>query len=735
VLDLSTLNPPQQEAVLHEGGPLVVFAGAGSGKTRVITHRVAHLVSEQGAAAWNILAVTFTNRAAGEMKERLGHMLGGSVVRDLWVGTFHATCARILRKYAAEVGIKRDFTIYDDADQRAMVKRVLRDLGLVERMFSVKAVQGRINGAKQEVVSPDAMLAGNDWEAQVVNVYRTYEERMRASGALDFDDLIYRLVVAIEGNDALRLELSKRFRHLLVDEFQDTNHAQYRLVRAIAAQHRNVTVVGDDDQSIYRWRGADRRNILGFRDEFPDARVVKLEQNYRSTKRILRAANAVIGHNADREPKRLWTDNEEGGKIIVVRAYDEREEADLIVRAVMEARTSRQLTDMAVFYRRHSMSRVLEEALRGARIPYRIYGGTRFYDRAEVKDLLAYLRLISNPDDDVSLLRVINTPPRGIGKKSVEQLMDRAAQNGTGVWKALEAAALEDVTAAKRLREFLRMMKTLRDRREAKEPLAAIGYAAFVDTGYEEWLREQDTPEADARKENIEELLGSMQELAEQSGESDEPFELEQFLELVTLKADEDAGEGEKEKLTLMTVHAAKGLEFPFVIVAGLEEGMFPSGRDTDDEAEAIEELEEERRLAYVAFTRARERLMLTWAHTRFAFRGRDAKREVNQPSRFLDELPPADVQRVGDPPMRAPAPRRDPVVRSAPAPSSSSTYVDRSEGSDISGVRVGMAVRHNKFGRGRVLSIKPSVPPRVDVQFSAEWGIKTIQLDYLQPA
>ncbi|HEY8429960.1 MAG TPA: UvrD-helicase domain-containing protein, partial [Sandaracinaceae bacterium] len=428
VILTSGLNPPQREAVLHDGGPLVVFAGAGSGKTRVITHRVAHLVAERGVAPWNVLAVTFTNKAAGEMRERIERMLGGEVARDLWVGTFHATCARLLRRYAAEVGVRRDFTIYDDADQRAMIKRVLRDLSLDGERFAPQIVAGRINRAKQEVVGPDAMEA-NDWfEERVREVYRVYEERMRAAGALDFADLLYRLVVAVEQNEALRVELARRFKHLLVDEFQDTNQVQYRLVRAIAAQHRQVTVVGDDDQSIYRWRGADRRNILEFKREFPDARVVKLEQNYRSTKRILRAANAVIRHNLHREPKELWTENEEGPKIRVIGCLDEREEAELVVGAVKAlVAAGRSLDEIVVFYRIHAQSRVFEEALRAENVPYRVVGGVRFYDRAEIKDMLAYLRLVSNPSDDVSLLRVINTPARGIGKKTIDGLLDRAA--------------------------------------------------------------------------------------------------------------------------------------------------------------------------------------------------------------------------------------------------------------------------------------------------------------------
>ncbi len=729
-----SLNPPQREAVLHEGGPLVVFAGAGSGKTRVITHRVACLVAERGVAPWNVLAVTFTNKAAGEMRERLERMVGGAVARDLWVGTFHATCARLLRRYANEVGVRRDFTSYDDADQRAMIKRVLRDLSLDEKRYTPKVVAGRINRAKQEVVGPDAMIVGDAWDEQVQLVYRTYEERMRAAGALDFGDLLYRLVVAIESDEALRAELARRFRHLLVDEFQDTNQVQYRLVRAIAAQHRQVTVVGDDDQSIYRWRGADRRNILGFKDEFPDAHVVKLEQNYRSTGRILRAANAVIAHNLEREPKALWTENEDGPKIRVLSCYDEREEAEIVVQAVKQLQAAgRSLSEMVVFYRIHAQSRVFEEALRAANVPYRVIGGVRFYDRAEIKDMLAYLRLASNRDDDVSLLRVINTPARGIGKKSIEGLLDRAAQLGKGLWSALEEAAEQKTGPGKRFRAFLELIEGLRKRKEEGEPLAAIGYAAFVDTGYDASLSEQDTAEADARRQNVQNFLGSMQELSEQNPELD----LDGFLELVTLQTDETE-ENAEDRLALMTVHAAKGLEFPIVFVAGLEERTFPFERE--DEEDRFAQLEEERRLAYVAFTRAEENLYLSHAASRRLFRDR----RTCSPSRFLAELPREDVDHLRSRPAAyggydprtygRPSPTRYDSDRPAPAPRGRESYVDRSEGSDLDGVRIGMRVRHSKFGRGRIVRIKPTVPPRVDVAFDDQPGIKTIQLDYLQP-
>ena len=438
MLDLSSLNSRQREAVIHEGGPLVVFAGAGSGKTRVITFRVAQLIAAHDVAPWRILAVTFTNKAAGEMRERLSSLLGerGAAVQ---VGTFHSTCARLLRRHGETSGVSKDFTIYDDQDQQALVKRVLRDLGLDEKRYQPKAMAGRINRAKQEVQAPDEIETPDAWSEVVRRVYTTYEERLRMANALDFGDLIYRTVRALESDQHFRDAVVGRFSHVLVDEFQDTNHAQFRLVRLLSEGHRNLCVVGDDDQSIYRWRGADRRNILDFRASFPDATLVKLEQNYRSTQRILRAANAVIARNTDREPKELWTDNPEGDAILVVRTMDERDEARLVLRGIRELSSQgHRLSDVAVFYRTHAQSRVIEESLRSGNIGYRIVGGMRFYDRAEVKDLLAYLRVMTNPADDMSLLRIINTPSRGIGKSTITRLLDLAAQYGQGLTDLLD---------------------------------------------------------------------------------------------------------------------------------------------------------------------------------------------------------------------------------------------------------------------------------------------------------
>ena len=742
---LDLLNEPQQEAVVHGGGPLVVFAGAGSGKTRVITHRVAWLVSEQDVKPWRILAVTFTNKAAGEMRERLRELLPEGA-QDLWVGTFHATCARLLRRYHEEVGIRRDFTIYDDSDQKALVTRVLRDLGLDERRYAPRQVAGQINRAKQEVLAPDEMEVSDPFAEQVRRVYGEYEERLARAHAMDFGDLIYRLVRALESNDALREEIAGRFSHVLVDEFQDTNHAQYRLVRALCANHRNLCVVGDDDQSIYRWRGADRRNILDFKRQFPDAQIIKLEQNYRSTQRILRVANAVISRNADREPKRLWTENQEGAPILVVRCEDERDEARMIVEAVRRLGVENlSLSDMVVFYRTHAQSRVIEEAMRAADIPYRVVGGQRFYDRAEVKDLLAYMRVVHNPDDDVSLLRIINVPIRGIGKTTINRVLEAAARRGQGVWHALGGASEIPTlkpAARRKIASFVELMSGLRAMLDDGCELPELVEAIVERTSYISGLQAQDTPEADARIQNIQELAGSIDEFAAEAEEAT----LARFLELVTLQSSVDEMDT-ADRLTLMTIHAAKGLEFPVVLVSGLEEQMFPlRGLDAWEDPE---EMEEERRLAYVAFTRAERQLILSWAAVRRIF----GQMRIGQQSRFLRDLPAEDTHRIG---VQTPEARsgfragriggrprggglrsdspRPPRSRQRPA-SDTESYVDHSEGSDLGDevLRRGMKVRHAKYGVGRVLSVMEGVPPRVSVDFPG-WGQKKIVVSYLEP-
>lgn len=725
MLDLGSLNPPQREAVVHQGGPLVVFAGAGSGKTRVITYRVAHLISARDVAPWRILAVTFTNKAAGEMRDRLLGLLGdrGAAVH---VGTFHATCARFLRRNGESLGISKDFTIYDDQDQLALVRRVLRDLGLDEKRYQPKAIAGRINRAKQEVQGPESIETPDPWSEVVRRVYEAYEDRLHQANALDFGDLIFRTVRGLEADESFRETLAGRFSHVLVDEFQDTNQAQFRLVRSLSEGHRNLCVVGDDDQSIYRWRGADRRNILDFRTSFSDATLVKLEQNYRSTQRILRAANAVIARNTDREPKALWTDNDEGEAILVVRTMDERDEARLVLRGVQElSAQGYRLSDVAVFYRTHAQSRVIEEALRSANIGYRIVGGMRFYDRAEVKDLLAYLRVAINPADDMSLLRIINTPARGIGKTTITRLLDLAAQHGQSLWGVLEGEGLGTIgnAAQKRLVGFRTLMSDLREVATSDAPLGEIGAELVERTGYAEVLKHDDTPEADARFQNVQELVASMDEFHREHPDA----VLADFLENVTLHTSADE-RSDGDRVTLMTVHAAKGLEFPIVMVTGLEEQVFPfKGIDPWEDPE---ELEEERRLAYVAFTRAKERLVLSYAAVRRIF----GQQRVGIPSRFLNELPVEDTSWIGS---RSTSPSSRPGEPRAPERASTDSYIDYSESSvvtDISELRRGMQVHHPKFGVGEVREVMLGSPPRVSVRFPG-WGTRKIIASYLEPA
>lgn len=733
--DLKGLNPAQAQAVAHHAGPLVVFAGAGSGKTRVITRRIAHLIEEHGVHPGQILAVTFTNKAAGEMRERVSELVGWER-RPFWVGTFHSICARLLRDYADTIGLSKNFVIYDDGDAKALVGRVMKDLGIDPKRTTPKMISGRIQRAKQELQRPTEMPIESPIDDLVARVYAPYQERLQAAAALDFGGLISRWVWALEENPSLKDELASRFSHVLVDEFQDTNHAQLRLVLAMAGPARNLCVVGDDDQSIYRWRGADRRNIIDFRHHFPDATVVKLEQNYRSSARILRAANAVIGQNRDREPKRLWTEREEGAPILVVQCEDERDEATMISRAVQElVAGGRSLEEIVVFYRTHAQSRVLEESLRGRNIPYRVVGGARFYDRAEIKDVLAYLRAIANPDDDVSLLRIINTPARGIGKTTVDRLIGYATERAQSVYASLDGDlpdALFKKATRRRLLDFRELIRELT--LMAKEaPLQELTQTLLKKSEYLESLKAQDSAEADARIENVEELVGAMGLFAEQY----EDASLHGFLEHTALQTNADESRA-AEQLTLMTIHAAKGLEFPLVFVAGLEEDLFPVKSQGMWEDE--EEIEEERRLAYVAFTRAEERLLLSYARIRRIY----GQLRPCTPSRFLHELPAEDLQFLGNGPApRSYRPRS--YSRSAPAlhhpedafafeRQSGGSYVDVSD-SDYAqeGLYKGMRVRHVKFGPGQVLDISPGTPPRVQVRFDHA-GTKQIVATHLLP-
>jgi len=636
------LNDPQARAVAKTEGPLLVFAGAGSGKTRVITYRVAHLVATHRVPPYRILAVTFTNKAAGEMRARLDRLVGPEVTRDLWVGTFHATCARLLRRYHDAAGLRRDFLIYDEADQRAVVSRILKELDLDERRYPVRMILSRIHKEKQEGRAPDQMKL-RDWaDDQVVKLYERYEQHLGSANAVDFEDLILKVTRIVEATTPEGDELRRRFRYVLVDEFQDTNHIQYRMVRQLVFYHHNLCVVGDDDQSIYRWRGADIRNIRGFRNDFPEAEVVKLEQNYRSTARIVRAALAVIKPSREREPKELWTANEDGAKVMMVATVSERDEAAFLASTIRElGQEGISPKDIAVFYRVHAQSRVLEEVMRAENIPYQIVGGTKFFDRAEVKDLLSYLRVLTNPRSDVDLLRIINVPGRGIGTTTIDRLVAIADEKRVSLFDALEAGLCSpDLggAARKKVAAFRGLLTSLMDKMGAASPSEAASLV-LEETGYKKLLESEDTAESDARLGNLGELVGSIVDYEAEAQAAGEKATLSGYLERVTLATDVDQMK-DAPKLTLMTVHSAKGLEFRAVFLTGMEDEVFPyKGLAPGEE----DELEEERRLAYVALTRARERLYVTHAATRTLF----GQLRYSRPSRFLSHLPPQDVEQI----------------------------------------------------------------------------------------
>ncbi len=760
-----SLNPPQQQAVAHVNGPLIVFAGAGSGKTRVITYRIANLVAQHHVPPYRILAVTFTNKAAAEMKARLSRLLGEELTRTLWIGTFHAVCVRLIRRYSEAIGVPSNFTIYDDADQKAVMRRVLKDEKLDERRWPPKRIIARIQREKQEARNPQDFEL-NEYGAEVIQrCYEAYQRRLRAANAVDFADLLLLVLRLVENpeNEAAQ-HLRNRFSHVLVDEFQDVNLVQYRMVRALA-QTRNICVVGDDDQSIYRWRGADVRNIRGFTTDFKDATLVKLEQNYRSCQHVVNAALGVIRFAKDRQPKELWTANPEGDPVFVVHAANERDEAGYVVlnikRAIAAGASPREI---AVFYRVHAQSRVLEEAMRAERIPYQIIGGQRFYDRAEVKDVLAYLRVLVNPDSDVDMLRIINKPARKIGNKTIERLIDMARQQRSSLWYAIEPLCETDIigkAARRSLLAFTEMLTPLIDAVPTAPP-AELARDLVKDSGYGAWLRKQDSAEADARIDNVDELLGSIADYEQERLYADEETSLADFLTSVTLLSAQDTM-NETARVPMMTIHAAKGLEFDEVFITGMEERLFPlRGQQPGEE----EELEEERRLAYVAITRARKRLHMLHTNTRTIY----GQLRYNQPSRFIDDVPSVDQQRVATETLHSlsnqygggqQVPHRDMVraeprtaLRRRPAKSPvqrdvGERFIERDEhdscdfsddfdgfDSDVGdeGIRIGMRVRHVKFGVGAVREVRAGSDPLIRVAFSGV-GLKLIKLSYLAPA
>jgi ATP-dependent DNA helicase UvrD/PcrA len=709
---LAPLNPPQRDAVTTTKGPVLVLAGAGSGKTRVIAHRIAYLLAVEGVHPRHVLAVTFTNKAAAEMRHRVEDLLLPAGIRPPIIATFHAACVRILRERAVQAGLKPSFVIYDEDDRQSLVKEALRELDFDERTLTPSTVVHRISHCKNQMMAPEDVeqLARTPREERIASLYRLYEEKLRAAGALDFDDLLLRVVRLLETvPEALRW-YRHVWTHVLVDEYQDTNRAQYRIVQLLTEEHRNLCVVGDPDQSVYRWRGADLRNILDFEKDYPDCRVVALEQNYRSTKRILDIASAVIVNNTARKEKRLWTENREGERAEVYRGWDENEESAFVAQKVRALnREGRGYRDVAVFYRTNAQSRVLEDALRRAGIPYLIVGGVRFYERREIKDVVAYLRLTANPFDDVAFRRAVAAPARGIGKATLDRLADAARAAG-GSLLALCAMIPADITGKPRraLEEFARLIARLAERRSALAVPALIDEVCAA-SGYRDALKAERTAEAEARLENLEELVAASEEfIAGQQAQGIEPVTLESFLDSIALVADTDEIDSESGGVTLMTLHSAKGLEFPVVFLTGLEEGVFPHSRSMLEP----EELEEERRLCYVGITRAQERLFLSYAlHRRIQGYG------VAEPSRFLLEIPEEQVQLLN-------ARRPEPVAHATTAPTPA-------EAGDDFPFRLGAKLRHARWGEGLLVGMEREGSDVIATVHFASVGRKRLSLQY----
>jgi len=762
---LETLNPEQQQAVLHVKGPLLILAGAGSGKTRVITSRIAYLVGNGLAEPHELLAVTFTNKAAEEMRARVESLLGSDCGR-LWVSTFHALCARLLRREAPAIGLSRDFVIYDSSDQLTVAKRALKELHIDDSFVQPRAALSRISHAKNLMEGPDAMAASAAWnrrDEQIAKVYSYYIDALKNSNALDFDDLLLKTVELVEQAPAVRAKYAQRFKFVMVDEYQDTNRPQYLLIRRLAEVHRNLCVVGDPDQSIYKWRGADLRNILDFEHDFPEATIVKLERNYRSTQIILDAASAVISQNRNRKDKHLWTDRTGGARIVYFRGGDELEEADFVTRTARAALAGDVEATVAVLYRTNAQSRAIEDALMREGLTYKVVGGVRFYERKEIKDALAYMRLVINPHDDVSLRRVVNVPARGIGRGVMEAVESVPAGGGPGDARTDEdlpllAAGLQPTLAANSL--WARIVRGLEERtfaaraalslavfrdlivsltEAAREDTVSIAIGKMLDrSGYLHELREDRSEDGEARIENLAELVSAAREYESRELEPS----LVGFVDRLSLLSDVDEEQGTRDaRIWLMTLHSAKGLEFPTVILAGLEEGLFPHSRSSED----VEELEEERRLCYVGMTRARQRLVLTGAARRRIF----GEYQASEPSRFIDEVPAELLERITptfasshqgsfphyefrtNPYGRG---RRGGRAREEERPAYAYEDEDQTTGMAL---RPGMRVRHPQFGVGSVVSVEAlSDDTKLVVRFAAV-GQKTLRARFarLEPA
>lgn len=738
-MNLDTLNPAQREAVEKTEGPVLILAGAGSGKTRVLTTRIGHLIEDKGVQPANILAITFTNKAANEMRERVEETLD-SDASDMWISTFHSCCVRILRKDINRIGYNRSFVIYDSADQVTLVKDCLKELNLNDKIFEPKMIINTISGAKDKLYDPKqfkAMHMNDNKMSKIADVYALYQDRLKRNSALDFDDLIFKTVELLKSDKEVLDYYRNRFKYIMVDEYQDTSKAQYELIKILARDHQNICVVGDDDQSIYGWRGADIRNILEFEKDYDDVHVVKLEQNYRSTQIILDAANTVISNNIERKRKKLWSEKKDGELIKIQVAQDEIEESDFV--ADMIAKISREQNrsykDFAVLYRANAQSRSVEDALNRSQIPYNIYGGTKFYERKEIKDLIAYLRVIQNPQDDISIKRIINVPRRGIGLRTIEKIEDRANLKQESIYSVLiDIETNSDISTKARnnISEFVdNVIGTLRTMRDVypvskliEKVIESIDYYGYIDELYK-----GNKEEAEERKDNVKEFISVAMEFEQISEEKD----LETFLTGVALTS-ESSEEEEIDKVSLMTIHTSKGLEFPVVFIVGMEDGLFPIARAVRSMNDS--EIEEERRLCYVGITRAKEILYLTLTQKRTLY----GKTNPSIASRFVEELPKACIERLNSAEKELSYSKANynvldkykqkymnTINKTAVAKQVNATIKNKEKETNIDEIKPGTRVHHPKFGVGTVVGMMGT---DVTIAFEQQ-GIKKINKEY----
>lgn len=735
---IEKLNPAQREAVENTEGPVLILAGAGSGKTRVLTTRIGYLMEDKNVKAENILAITFTNKAANEMRERVEETLEGTDTKEMWITTFHSCCVRILRKSINKIGYNRSFVIYDSPDQITLIKDCMRELDISDKAFDPKYVLSCISNAKDKLYSPKKYMQLNEGDiskTKIGEIYALYQDRLKRNSALDFDDLIMKTVELFnECPDILDFYRNK-FRYIMVDEYQDTSKAQYELIKLLAKQHQNICVVGDDDQSIYGWRGADIRNILEFERDYDNVKIVKLEQNYRSTQVILDAANHVIANNTERKRKKLWSDKKEGQLIKIQLAENEIEEGDFISNTInyMRRYEDREYKDFAVLYRANAQARSVEDALNRAGIPYNIYGGIKFYERKEIKDIIAYLRVIQNPQDDISLKRIINVPRRGIGLRTIEKIEDRASLKEESIYSVLiDIEDNSDISRKARasISEFVDLMSTLRSFTDVYTVSQVIEKILDV-TGYKDELLKEKNNEGEDRLENLQELISVALEF--ESGSEDKS--LEAFLTSIALNAEPSDDEEQEDRVSLMTIHSSKGLEFPVVFLAGMEEKIFPIARAIQSMRDS--DIEEERRLCYVGITRAKEELFLTLTRKRTLY----GRTNPSVASRFIEELPKECIERLNKEQKELSFSKANYNIldkytqkykmnnmnRMAAAKKAQATIKNTSNESNIDDLKLGSKVHHPKFGLGTVVSLKG---PDVTIAFDNQ-GIKTINKEY----